>query len=106
MISPLFMGRWGNLLLYFGHVSLELAKWDPLFKHFVNLGRCPLKPSQSVLGRKVNGGRTLAVSGTMNHATATAMNPVHPKKNPVRTPQLGAPLSMMGVTNENWTSQH
>lgn len=37
----------------------------------------------------------------MNQATVTAIAPVHPKKNPVRTPQFGAPLSMIGVTKEN-----
>jgi hypothetical protein len=101
MISPLLVGGRKNLLLYFGDVSLELAKWNTLFEHFINLGWCPLKLSQPVGGEYTKGRRTLAVSGTMNHATATAMKPVHPKKNPVRTPQLGAPFNMMGVTNEN-----
>ena len=89
------------MLLYFGHISLELPKWDTFLEHLVNLGWCPLKWCQQASGHKRKRRRTLAVSGTINHAIATAMKPVHPKKNPVRTPQLGAPLSMIGVTNEN-----
>jgi hypothetical protein len=52
MISPLFMGRWDDLLLHFGYVSLELSKWNTLLKHLVNLGWGPLELSQPASGKK------------------------------------------------------
>lgn len=88
-----------DLLLYVGDMSLEFPQRYTLFKHLVDLCWC----SSKVMRNRTRDQQSthLAVSGTINQATATTMAPVHPKKNPVRTPQFGAPLSMMGVTNEN-----
>jgi hypothetical protein len=89
MISPLFMGRWGNLLLYLRHVSLELAKWNTLLKHLVDLGWCPLELSQPASGKKEEWQTYSGSFWDYEPCHSDGNEPRAPKEKPSTDPPIG-----------------